>query len=288
MKRNRLSEKDRDGLWGEDGPYSQVNLIEQTRILGDGISRVFLVVEAEINPFTFEYVLAHRYEFIGDPSIQQLLDHAEYRGPQEGYLVCAGEEELIDKRSFDIAFGYREMTVKRILKMHELVIKDFGMKRNKHKGITIENHVLGDSSDKKYIWNEVSGQVLPIEEDESVWDSGSTVSSPAGEKNGKMRYFIVLALASGESLRRADIKYSALQIREATARFKVEIEKAEAGRGYMMFTVLIGTDVAPADFIEMCIKRSNGKFKLFKQDYFITNTSRPMGNQIIGFLNKLV
>ena len=41
-------------MWGEDGPYSQVRLCEEARILDDCVSRVFLVVEAEINPFTFE------------------------------------------------------------------------------------------------------------------------------------------------------------------------------------------------------------------------------------------
>ena len=99
-KIKKLSQKDRYSLWGEDGPYSEVNLIEQTRILDNGISRVFLVVEAKINPFTFEYILSSRSRIENDLEIQDLLDHAEYRGPMEGYVVSGGQEELIDKRSF--------------------------------------------------------------------------------------------------------------------------------------------------------------------------------------------
>jgi len=135
--KKKLNQTDLSRLWGDDTPYSQVNLIEQTRVLGDGISRIFLVVEAEINPFTFEYALAHRQLFAGEPAILQLLEHAEYRGPMEGYLVCAGEEELIDKRSFDVAFSNREVALKNVLKMHELVISHFDLKRNKNKYLNI-------------------------------------------------------------------------------------------------------------------------------------------------------
>jgi hypothetical protein len=286
MKHKRLSKADLDRLWGEDTPYSQVNLKEQSRILGDGISRIFLVVEGEINPFTFEYILAHRQAFGTDLAIQQLLDHAEYLGPQGGYLVCVGEEELIDKRSFDVAFSYREMALKNILKMHDFVIRDFGLKRSKHQGINISDLTQSDAGNKKYIWNEVSGQVIPVE-GESLWDSESMVSSPAGEKNGKVRYFIVLALAKGIALKRHEVKESAMYIKSAANKFRVDIEKAEAGRGYMMLTVLIDTKTAPLDFIDSCISGSNKREQLFKEDHFITNISRPTGNEIMRFVKSI-
>ena len=76
----KLTPKDYERMWGKNGPYSQVRLCEETRILDDSVSRVFLVVEAEINPFTFEYVQKHRQRFANDESVLQLLDHAEYRG----------------------------------------------------------------------------------------------------------------------------------------------------------------------------------------------------------------
>src|SRR3990167_7497630 len=94
-KSPKLTPKDFERMWGEDGPYSQVRLSEEIRILDDSVSRVFLVVEAEINPFTFEYVRQHRQKFAHDQAILTLLDHAEYRG-QFGYVVGAGEVELSD------------------------------------------------------------------------------------------------------------------------------------------------------------------------------------------------
>ena len=100
--KKKLTQRDYDRMWGEDGPYSQVRLCEETRILDDSISRVFLVVEAEINPFTFEYIQKNRKKFENDEIINQLLDHAEYRG-KFGYVVSAGEVELRDKESHDFA-----------------------------------------------------------------------------------------------------------------------------------------------------------------------------------------
>src|SRR3989338_9950416 len=98
MKNNKkiqkkLTQKDHEKMWGEDGPYSQVRLCEETRILDDSVSRIFLVVEAEINPFTFEYVRNCREHFADDEPVLQLLDHAEYRG-KFGYVVSAGEVKL--------------------------------------------------------------------------------------------------------------------------------------------------------------------------------------------------
>ena len=69
----KITKKQRDKLWGETGPYSQANLTIQTRILDDKISRVFLVIEADINPLTYEIVKQNRSKFKDDIMIQQLL-----------------------------------------------------------------------------------------------------------------------------------------------------------------------------------------------------------------------
>ncbi|MBU0578536.1 hypothetical protein KKE34_01495 [Patescibacteria group bacterium] len=37
----KLTQKQRDQLWGLDGPYSEAKLIIETRILDDTVSRVF-------------------------------------------------------------------------------------------------------------------------------------------------------------------------------------------------------------------------------------------------------
>ena len=159
------------------------------------------------------------------------------------------------------------------------------MKRSKSKGIRVEDVDKGDDEDRKYIWNETSGQVMPV--DEGNWNAASVVSSPAGEKNGKIRYYLILALTGSGLMKEADIRFFATQIKKAEKRFGVEIEGADGGRGYTMFTLLIGPDVVPADFVEMCIRESNKKSVLFKKDYFITNIARPTGNEVISFLESL-
>src|SRR3989338_9611688 len=106
----KLTPKNYEQMWGEDGPYSQVRLCEETRILDDSVSRVFLVVEAEINPFTFKYVQKHRQQFVGDESVLQLLDHAEDRG-KFGYVVSAGEVEFQDEEAVLFARKQTDATI---------------------------------------------------------------------------------------------------------------------------------------------------------------------------------
>ena len=115
-------------MWGEDGPYSQVRLCEEARILDDSVSRVFLVVEAEINPFTFEYVKKNRQKFVGDEPVLQLLDHAEYRG-KFGYVVSAGEVGLQDEESRQFARKRADMTIQTLIRMHVFVMDECGLRR---------------------------------------------------------------------------------------------------------------------------------------------------------------
>ena len=93
----KLSKQDRANLWGESGPYSEVCLTEETRILDDVVSRVFLTVEVKMNPFTFEYVLKNREKFDDNKMIQQLLDCAEYRGSDFGYIISLIKKGKINK-----------------------------------------------------------------------------------------------------------------------------------------------------------------------------------------------
>ncbi len=121
-----LTDKERDKLWGDDGPYSQANIIIQERILDDSVSRVFLEVEADINPLTYEIIKKNRDEFSDDPMIQQLLDHADYRGQKFGYVTCAFHREYIDESVMDDARKALEYTRKTIIKMHKYVMKVLG------------------------------------------------------------------------------------------------------------------------------------------------------------------
>lgn len=130
MKKDQkgLTQKDYDQMWGEDGPYSQVRLCEETRILDDSVSRVFLVVEAEINPFTFECIQRHRQQFADDEPVTQLLDHAEYRG-KFGYVVSAGEVELRDEASRRFARKQADMTIHTLIRMHAFVIEKYDLRQ---------------------------------------------------------------------------------------------------------------------------------------------------------------
>ena len=118
----KITKKQQDKLWGKTGPYSQANLTIQTRILDDKISRVFLVVEADINPLTYEIVKQNRSQFKNNIMIQQLLDHAEYRGQQFGYVVSAFEEEFTDKSVWSEAQERLEYTKDNLIKMHKFVM----------------------------------------------------------------------------------------------------------------------------------------------------------------------
>ena len=118
-----LTPKQIDKLWGETGPYSQVNLTTQTRVLDDSVSRIFLVLEAEINPLTYELIKKARAKFIDDLKIIQLLDHAEYRGQDFGYVTSAFEAEYRNESVMREAQERVKYTIETLIKMHKFVMK---------------------------------------------------------------------------------------------------------------------------------------------------------------------
>ena len=111
-----------DKLWGEEGPYSEAQLIIETRILDDRVSRIFIIVEMYINPFTFEMIHKNRKLFTSDPLIQQLLNHSEFRGQSFGYVSCAFEEEYTGSEVMKRAKQNLEYSKKTIIKMHKFVM----------------------------------------------------------------------------------------------------------------------------------------------------------------------
>lgn len=118
-----LTQKEKDKLWGETGPYSQVNLTIQERILDDSVSRIFVEVEADINPLTYEIIKKNRKEFEDDPMIQQLLDHSDYRGQKFGYVTSAFHREYIDENVIKEANKAVDYARKTLIKMHKYVMK---------------------------------------------------------------------------------------------------------------------------------------------------------------------
>ena len=128
-KKAKLTEKRRDELWGETGPYSQAHLIKQVRILNDSVSRVFLIVEVDINPTTFELVLKHRHdpELINDVAIQQLLDSSEDRRPFSGYVSMAFEAEYVEATDLADAEIVLNRARDTIIKMHRFTMVNFAL-----------------------------------------------------------------------------------------------------------------------------------------------------------------
>ncbi len=123
----QLTPKQRDELWGEDGPYSQANIKIQTRILDNQISRIFLCVEVEINPFTFKLCKKRRSHFKNDKIIQQLLDHAEYNGLPFGYVSSAFEQEFTNDSVLQEAKVRLKYSEEAIIRMHEFVMNELGI-----------------------------------------------------------------------------------------------------------------------------------------------------------------
>lgn len=121
-KRLKLTQKHSDELWGGEGPYSEARLIFESRILDDSVSRVFVVVEASINPLTYKIIKQNRHHFEDDPKIQQLLDHADYRGPAFGYVTMGYCNEYFGKNELKEADKALEYTKETIIKMHKFVM----------------------------------------------------------------------------------------------------------------------------------------------------------------------
>jgi len=280
-KNKKLTKEDCERMWGEDQPYSQVRLCEEVRILGDGVSRVFLVVEAEINPFTFEYILEYREKFKDDQAIQQLLDHADYRD-KHGYIVYAGETELRGKESVDFAQEQASAAVQTLIKMHAFIIDEFGLEKNSGFGV-----VKDPLKNENFIWNSLSGQIEPA--DDEIWDEETLVGSPAGICNNKARFYFVLPFGRDFEHKKESAMLIIKNIKKTSAHFKAEIEEVESFQEYFFMTVLLPFEIAPADYIETFLNKCNTMAKkiIFQKNYLINNTKRPSPKEIMSFLGHL-
>lgn len=282
-KSRQPTPKDFERMWGEDGPYSQVRLCEEVRILDDGISRIFLVVEAEINPFTFEYVRAHRQEFAGDESILRILDHAEYRGDKFGYVVSAGEVEYADEAAKQFARTQADATIESVICMHAFVISQHGLGRDDRFGVIDDRTVDG----RQLVWNKQTGQMEW--RDDELWDNQTLIESPAGVRHNKTRFFTVLPFAKDFDFKKASATILATTLKKVSARFKVEIEEVGSFQEYVFLAALLPFDIAPARFMETVLAKCNAaaKKRIFQKDYLITNVKKPTPAQIMSFLQQL-
>lgn len=278
----KLTPQDYEHMWGEDGPYSQVRLCEETRILDDSVSRVFLVVEAEINPFTFEYVQTHRQKFINDEPVLQLLDHAEYRD-KFGYVVSAGEVELKDEEAVRFARKQTDATIQTLIRMHTFVIDECGLRRESTYGV-----VEGKASlDHHFVWNEGEGWVEQA--GDGLWDDKTLIESPAGIRNNKIRFFFVLAFSEHFDFKRESAVALAQALKKISVSFQAIIEGIDSFKEYTLITALLSFDIVPSNFIEATLDACTmaGKKPIFQKDYLVTNVKKPTPEQIMSFLKQL-
>lgn len=117
-----LSDKQKNELWGVTGPYSEVMLTIENRILDDSISRIFINIDVNINPLTYKIIKQNRKKFKDDVEIQSILDHSEYRGLKFGYVSCAFHAEYRDESVMKLAKKRAKEVNKIIIKMHKFVI----------------------------------------------------------------------------------------------------------------------------------------------------------------------
>ena len=127
----KLTKQQTQEIWGEDGPYSQVQMIVETRILDDSVSRVFVNVDAQINPLTYKIIKQNVDNFKDDEKILQLFDHAQFHGKSYGYVATAFSEELTGPDVLKRAQFAADRAKDVIIKMHKFVMELFDIKSNK-------------------------------------------------------------------------------------------------------------------------------------------------------------
>ena len=120
----KLTKTQSEKLWGTDGPYSQANIIIQTRILDDQVSRVFIEVEIDVNPLTYEIVSQNRTHFKNDPVVTQFINHADFCGLEHGYTSCAFSGEYLDESVMKEAEHALEYSKAAIIRMHQFVMDE--------------------------------------------------------------------------------------------------------------------------------------------------------------------
>jgi hypothetical protein len=111
-------------LWGDEGPYSQVQVIREIRILDDSVSRVFHYVTANINPTTFR-ILQELKGRIQHPGILACLAEGKFVSPEDGYEWTAyGECSDSPRTANKVAKQIAEL----IIRMHHMVMQELGMR----------------------------------------------------------------------------------------------------------------------------------------------------------------
>lgn len=272
-KKLKLTQYDKDRLWGEEGPYSETHIKTQSRILGVSVSRIFLVVEAHINPFTFEYVEKNLDFFPTNHPVHNLIKNASYEGGSYGYVVIAGEEEFIDQRSLKLVHGYLDTLTSIVIEMHEFVIARCGLKR-------VDNHARQNG------FTPNSGN-RKINEDFDIL-----------EENAGVLYHSILPW-NGRDISDKEIDMILLTLRTFSKKRSMSIADLEYAIDYLRITFAIRADIREAEknmmeFIDMInlinkskISKKNNDTSIYFRRPLLKATERPSFQEITAFLRSL-
>jgi hypothetical protein len=119
----QLTERQAAGLGDDGGPYSEVRVTRQVRILDDHPARTFHYVSAIINPTTFRLLKGIRHQ-LQDVQILECLDRAEYQSREGGYEWTVFCE---DSTSPAAANRVASDLIQVLVRMHRLVMEELGM-----------------------------------------------------------------------------------------------------------------------------------------------------------------
>lgn len=147
-KTMKLSDKQIAELWGEDGPYSEVHITRESRVLDDEISREFYSVVLKINPTTVKVLKKEKLRS-DKKYIKNLLSLAEYKSWEEGYIVVLYNRQNIDESVEIEAYKvYREAQTL-VCELHSIMMETIGLKDVKEKRINENRENYKRMTDRK-------------------------------------------------------------------------------------------------------------------------------------------
>jgi hypothetical protein len=113
-----LTPEQKQSLWGDEGPYSQVQVIREVRILHEGLGRTFFYVKANVNPTTYHTLKAMEAQ-IEDQEVLDFLKDAAFVSDDEGYEWHVYGQEAMTPRG---ANRMADQVTDVVLRMHRLVM----------------------------------------------------------------------------------------------------------------------------------------------------------------------
>ncbi len=123
----KLSKEQAKKLWWQTGPYSEVNVITQTRFLDDAVTRTMKYIEIVINPLTFEIVKQNVDKFDESLGIDLLVHSADDRWQKFGYVTMGSPEypyNIYENSEIDAYVeAHRKNAEKTVIAMHKFVMK---------------------------------------------------------------------------------------------------------------------------------------------------------------------